>query len=136
MVWSASTAAVRPARCGDEITRARLSAMPVDSTLNFTGYNTSIHIFGVTVCKTVTVRPMLSDHCLSVCLSVYNVGVLWPNGWMDQDETWHGGRPRPWPHCVRCGPSSPSPKGHSPNFRPMSVVAKRLDGSRCHLVRR
>ena len=23
-----------------------------------------------------------------------------------------------------------------PNFRPMSVVAKRLDGSRCHLVRR
>ena len=26
-------------------------------------------------------------------------------------------------------------KGHSPhNFRPMSVVAKRLDGLRCHLV--
>jgi len=23
-----------------------------------------------------------------------------------------------------------------PNFRPMFVVAKRLDGSRCHLVRR
>jgi len=23
-----------------------------------------------------------------------------------------------------------------PNFRPMSIVAKRLDGSRCHLVRR
>jgi len=33
---------------------------------------------------------------------------------MDQDETWHGGRPLPWPHCVRLGPSSPSPKGHSP----------------------
>ena len=30
--------------------------------------------------------------CLCV-LSVCNVGVLWPNGWMDQDETWHGGRP-------------------------------------------
>jgi len=26
---------------------------------------------------------------LSVCLSVCNVGVLWPNSWMDQDETWH-----------------------------------------------
>jgi len=40
---------------------------------------------------------------------------LWPNGWTDQDETWHAGRPRPWPHCVRWGPSSP-PKGHSPQF--------------------
>jgi len=36
---------------------------------------------------------------------------LWPNGWTDQDETWHVGRPRPWLHCVRSGPSSPSPKG-------------------------
>jgi len=32
-------------------------------------------------------------------------------GWTDQVETWHAGRPRPWPHCVRWGPSSPSPKG-------------------------
>ena len=24
----------------------------------------------------------------------------------------------------------------SPNFRPISIVAKRLDGARCHLVRR
>jgi len=30
----------------------------------------------------------------------------------------------------------PPPKGHSPNFRPMSVVAKRLNGSRCYLVGR
>jgi len=31
---------------------------------------------------------------------------------------------------------APPPKGHSPtpNFRPMSVVAQRLDGLRCHLV--
>ena len=37
--------------------------------------------------------------------------LLWPNGWMDQDSTWHGGRPRPQPHCVRWGPSSsPSKK--------------------------
>jgi len=26
-------------------------------------------------------------------LSVCDVGVLWPNGWMDQDETWHAGTP-------------------------------------------
>jgi len=31
----------------------------------------------------------------------------------------------------------PPKKGTAPpTFRPMSVVAKRLDGSRCHLVRR
>jgi len=48
---------------------------------------------------------------LSVRLSVCNVRALWPNGWTDQDDTWHSGRPRPWPHCVRWGPSSPSPKG-------------------------
>jgi len=54
--------------------------------------------------------------CLS-CLSVCNVGVLWPNGWMDEGETWHGGRPWPCPHCFRWGPSSPSPKGYSlPQF--------------------
>jgi len=56
----------------------------------------------------------------SVCpvLSVCNVSALWPNGWMDEDETWHGGRPRPWPDCVVWGLSSPSPKGHTPNFGP------------------
>ena len=74
---------------------------------------------------------MLWDHCLSV-LSVCIVDVLWPNGWMGQDETWRGGRPRPWPHGVRS--SSSSPKGSQPpNFHPMSVVAKRLDGSRMPL---
>ena len=26
-----------------------------------------------------------------VCVLSGNVGVLWPNGWMDQDATWHGG---------------------------------------------
>ena len=47
---------------------------------------------------------MLSDRC-PICLSVCDVGVLWPNGWTDQDETWHAGRPWPRPHCVRWGPS-------------------------------
>jgi len=43
--------------------------------------------FCATVCKTV--RPMLSVRCLSVLYvqSVCNVGVLWPKGWMDKDET-------------------------------------------------
>ena len=50
---------------------------------------------------------------LSVC-PVCGVRALWPNGSTDQDETWHACRPRPWPHCVRWGPSSPSPKGHGP----------------------
>jgi len=32
-------------------------------------------------------------------------------------------------------PAPPPLKGHNPpNFRPMSVVAKWLDGLRCHLV--
>jgi len=57
--------------------------------------------------------------CLSVC-PVCDVGVLWPNGQTGQDETWRAGRPRPWPHCVRWGPSFPSRKGAQlftiPNF--------------------
>ena len=40
-------------------------------------------------------------------------------------------------HIVLDGNLAPPPKrGTTPNFRPMSVVAKRLDGSRCHFVRR
>jgi len=53
----------------------------------------------------------------TVVCPVCSVGVLWPNGSMDQNETWHGGRPRLRPHCVRRRPIAP-PKGHSPNFRP------------------
>ena len=47
---------------------------------------------------------------------------LWPNGWMDQDDTWHGGRPQLRRFCVTWGPS-PLPK----RFRPISIMAKRLD---------
>jgi len=113
--------------------------------------------------------------------------LLWPNGWMDQDGTWHGCRPQSRRLCVRWGPSpspksgrSPSPQfsahfycgqtagcikmslgmeiglspgdfvldgnpaplpkrgwslgAYSPHFRPMFIVAKRLDGSRWHLA--
>jgi len=57
---------------------------------------------------------MLSDRCPVCPVSNGGVPVLWPNGWMGQDQTWHTGRPRPWPHCVRWGPSSPSSKGAQP----------------------
>ena len=75
------------------------------------------HGFWAPVCKTV--YPMLSDRCLS-CLSVCDVGVLWPNGWMDQDATWYGGRPWPRPHYVRWRYSFHHEKGHSspPLFSP------------------
>jgi len=66
--------------------------------------------FWATVCKTV--RPTLSDRYPLLFCTVCNVGVLWPDGLTGQDETWHVGRPRPWPHCVRGG----NPKGHSPQF--------------------
>jgi len=43
---------------------------------------------------------------------------LWPNGWMDQDATWCDYRPRPGPHCVRCGPSYILQGAQPPNFGP------------------
>jgi len=63
---------------------------------------------------------MLSDRfpVLSVCLCCLSVtsdvGVLWSNGWIDQDETWHGGRPRPRRHCVRLEPWSAQKGGTAP----------------------
>ena len=35
---------------------------------------------------------------------------LWPNGLMDPDGTWHGGRTQPRRLCVRWGPSFSLPK--------------------------
>jgi len=66
--------------------------------------------------------------------------LLTPSGSMDQDATWYG------THTVASaqatvldGDPAPSPQGGwstLPNFRPISIVAKRLDASRCHLVLR
>ena len=41
-------------------------------------------------------------------------------------------------HIVLDGDTAPLPQkgGRAPNFRPIFIVAKRLHGSRCHLVRR
>ena len=84
--------------------------------------------FWATVCKTVL--PMLSDHCLS-CLSVVTLVYC---GQTDQDELGmhvglgHG-------HTVLDGDPATLPKrAQPPNFQPISVVAKWLHRSRCHLV--
>jgi len=61
--------------------------------------------------RTVVCLSVLSCPVCPVC----NVGVLWPNGWMDQDETWHVGRPRLRPHCVRWDPA-PRKRWPSPQF--------------------
>ena len=51
---------------------------------------------------------MLSDRCLSV----WDVGVLLPNGWIDQDDTSYAGRPRPC-HVVLDGdPAYPHFSAH------------------------
>jgi len=55
------------------------------------------------LCYRTLVCPVLS--VLSVC----DVGVFWPNGWTDQDETWKAGRPWPRPHCVKWDPAPPPP---------------------------
>jgi len=92
--------------------------------------------------------------------------LLLSNGWIHQDDIWHGGRPQPKRLCVRWGPSPFFKRGGALQFsahvycgqtaawichlvrgrpRPtrhcvrwgsssMSVVAKRLDGLRWHLV--
>jgi len=92
---------------------------------------------------------------------IFGPCLLWPNGWMDQDC---GGRAPQFSSHFYCGQTAacininmplgmevglsaddfvlhgdlaPSPKrAEPPNFRPMSIVANRLHGSRCHLVRR
>ena len=44
-------------------------------------------------------------------LPIFGPSLSWPHGWMHQDATWYGGRPRPTRHCVRCGPSYPQKMG-------------------------
>ena len=38
---------------------------------------------------------------------IFGPCLLWANGWMDQDATWYGDKPRPRRGCVRWGRSSP-----------------------------
>jgi len=73
---------------------------------------------------------MLSVRCLSVC----DVGALWPNGWAIKIKlgTQVGLGPG---HIVLGGDPAPLPqRGIAPNFRPISVAAKWLHGSRWYLA--
>jgi len=55
---------------------------------------------------------------------IFGPYLLRPNGCMDQDATWYGGRPRPIRVCLRWGPSPlPKKRVEPPNFRPMFIVA-------------
>jgi len=55
--------------------------------------------------------------------------LLWPNGWRHQDVsvTWYGGRPQPSDFVLDGDPAPPQKGGRAPNFRPMSIMAKRLE---------
>ena len=79
--------------------------------------------FWATVCKTV--RLMLSDHCLSCLGTLVYCGQT--VGWIKMKL---GMRVGLCPgHIVLDGDPAPLP-----NLQPISIVDKRLDGSRRHLV--
>jgi len=107
-----TTAARKPRKCGGRLSKAHKTSQ-LCQFRQLRQFRVYAVFFCATVCKTA--RHMLSDRCLSCPVSpVCNVGVLWKNSWTDQDETWHASRPRPWPHCVRWGPSSFPKKGEKP----------------------
>jgi len=59
---------------------------------------------------------------------IFGPFLLWPNGWMEVGLS-------PGDFVLDGDPAPSSKRGRAPtNFRPTSIVAKRLDGSRCHLV--
>ena len=99
-------------------------------------YSITVEGFWATVCKTVC--PMLSVRCLSVCPVCLSVTLVYCGQtvrWIKMKlgtEVW----PRPRLHFLDAGQlTSHTQRGTAPNFRPMSVVAKQLVGSRCHLIR-
>jgi len=58
---------------------------------------------------------------------IFGPCLLWPNGWMDQDDTCHGGRPQPRGLCVRWGLSRL-------NFRPMFIIVIVISLEHCTVV--
>ena len=44
---------------------------------------------------------------------IFGLFLLSANGWMHQDATWYGDRPRPRRLCIRWGPSYPQNSGHT-----------------------
>jgi len=82
------------------------------------------------------IRYVLLDRCpvLSVCLLSLSVTLVYCGQMVGRIKMKLGKQVGLGPgHTVLDGDRAP-PEGASPNFRLMSVVAKRLDGLRCHLV--
>ena len=61
---------------------------------------------------------------------IFGPRLLWPNGCVDQDATWYGGRLGLRDIVFDVDPATPSKKSTLtlPNFWPMSIAAKWLDG--------
>ena len=69
---------------------------------------------------------------------IFGACLLGPNGWMDQDATWYGGKPRRRRRVrYRVGTQFPPKRDTAPSFRPGSIVfvGKRLYGRRRQFVR-
>jgi len=64
---------------------------------------------------------------------IFGLRPSWPNDWMHEDATCNRGSLGLGPREIVSDGDSATPKGAQPlpNFRPMSVVAEWLDGSRC-----
>ena len=60
---------------------------------------------------------------------IFGPCLLWPNGWMDQDGTWHGSMPQPRGLCVRWDPATL-------NFRPMFIIVIVISLKHCTGVSR
>ena len=45
---------------------------------------------------------------------IFGPRLLWPNGCMDQDATWYGGRPQPMENVLDGDPATPEKKPHPP----------------------
>ena len=62
-------------------------------------------------------------------LQIFGPCLLWPNGWMEQDGTGTELGLSPGDFVLDGDPAPHPKRGQSllPNFRPMSIVAKRLD---------
>ena len=82
------------------------------------------------------VRPILSDHCLSVL----SVTLVYCGQWVGWIKMRLGLQVGLGPgHIVLDGDPAPPPPqkgGIAPNFQPMSIVPKRLDASEYHMASR
>jgi len=113
------------------------------SLLHFTAFliiNHTLNLtrFWATVCKTVRLlRSVRCPSCLSVCLSCLSVTFVYCGERVGRIKMKLGLQLGLGPgHIVLDGDPAPlHQRGTAPNFRPMSVAAKWLHGSRCHLVR-